>query len=149
MDIHIPKNSETGGQNNQNWNVVNNTSSMTQREQLRLFEEYLSAISKKTKELDEKIQDFTLFKNQTEDKVRETLKVTNNTNSLVYFGFFALVFVVLGIAYGYWQFIFTSSKNEDYRYGISEKINSQKQEIENLKNCLSFSKWLNPKCLQN
>ncbi len=149
MEINIPKNSETGGHPKNSWETVNHPSFMTQKEQIHLFGEYFSALSKKTKEIDEKIISFNLFKQETENKVTETLKTIKDTHALVFFGFFALVFVILGIAYGYWQFVFTSSKNEDYRYGLSDKINTQEKEIQSLKNCLAISKWLNPKCLGN
>lgn len=147
MDIFIPKNSDTGGKNTESWDTKDYLSGGTQKEQLKTMVEYFSALSKKTKELDDSIIAFSLFEKETKETVKKILSTTNNTQSLVFFGFSALVFVVIGIAYGYWEFVSSSTKNDDYKYNILNKIETQGYKIESLKECLLISKWLNPKCL--
>jgi len=154
LEIFLPKIS-TGGDEKKDkaeWEAIAHSSSATQREQINLFEIYLSKLSAKTKEIDDKVQEIENLKiniNKVKDEANDSLKTTRNTQGLVFFGFFALVFVVIGIGYGYWQFIFTASKNEDYKYGLSEKINNNQNEMKNLKFCLGNNKWLNPKCFEN
>lgn len=86
--------------------------------------------------------------NKQKKEVKETFDIAKDTRSLVVFGFFALLIVVIGIAYGYWQFIYTASRNDDYRYKVSEKIfqnSSDISEVKNglkeLKNCLRLGGW--------
>src|SRR3989344_2017849 len=88
-----------------------------------------------------------LIKKLTND-VKESLELSKNTFSLVIFGFFALLVIVIGVAFGYWEFVYTASKNEDYRYNISEKINKNtydivdiKRDLDNFKNCLKSGGW--------
>lgn len=153
MEIFLPK-SDTGGdeKTKQEWEAIAHSSTATQKEQINAFEVYLSKLSKKTKEIDDKIQEIENVKIDIQ-KIRkgadDSLKITRDTRGLVFFGFLALVLVVIGIAFGYWQFIFTASKNEDYKYGLSEKINNNLNEIKKLKLCLDSNKWLNPKCLED
>lgn len=54
-----------------------------------------------------------------------------------------LMFMLASLIYGYWQFVYDSSRNDDYRYGLSQSINDQKTQIELLQNELSSLK----KCL--
>ena len=82
------------------------------------------------------------------DKAEYSLKLSKDAIDLVIIGFIALVIVVIGIGYGFWQFIYTASKNDDYRYNISEKINRNTQDIydikkaeDNFKNCLKNGGW--------
>jgi len=154
MEIFLPKTSTGGGEKKDGaeWEAIAHSSSATQKEQINSFQIYLSKLSAKTKEIDGKVQEIENLKvdiGKIKKEADYSLKITGDTRGLVFFGFFALVFVVIGIAYGYWQFVFTASKNEDYRYGLSEKINNTEDQIKTLKLCLNSSKWLNPKCFEN
>jgi len=157
MSIFLPKpntDDQTGGPKTE-WESVEHIST-TQRKDIIAFETYISKLSERLKKIDidtsNSERKYFLMEERV-DKIGKTVEKTEKTSdkiiNLVFFGFFALVFVVLGIGYGYWQFIFTASKNEDYKYGLSEKINNNQNEIKNLKFCLGNNKWLNPKCFEN
>lgn len=149
-EIHLP-NSDTGGKNTlDTWGVVSD-SAKTQKQAIENFQEYLSRLSKKTKEIDEKVQEIDQLKEEIikiKQEAGDSLKITHDTRGLVFFGWFALVFVVIGIAFGYWMFVKDSVKNDDLKFGITQKISEQEKELEKLKVCLLGSKWLNPKCLE-
>lgn len=154
MEILLPK-SNTGGDESKDqteWEAIGHSSSATQKEQIKLFGDYLSKLSAKTKYLDEKVQEIESLKKDIEKikgEANDSLNITRDTRGLAFFGFFALLLVVIGIAYGYWEFISTSSKNDDYRFSLSERLNNNENQIKLLKECLDISKWLNPKCLEN
>lgn len=154
MKIFLPK-SSTGGDENKDkteWEAIGHSSSATQKEQIKLFESYLSKLSTKTKEIDDKVQEIESLKKDIKDiknEANDSLNITRDTRGLAFFGFFALLLVVIGIAYGYWEFIFTSAKNDDYKFSLSERLNNNENQIKNLKLCLDSSKWLNPKCFTN
>lgn len=89
-----------------------------------------------------------------QEKAEYSLKLSKDAVNLVVVGFIALVIVVMGIGYGYWQFIYDNSRNEDYRYNVQEKLNKNTNDFDNLKkdfnsfkNCLKSGGWngcLNP-----
>lgn len=150
MEIFLPKSDATDqtGDPKSEWESVEHASK-TQREAIFSFETYISKLSERLREIHIKTSETEKRYSLVEEKVNKTDKTSDRIMSLVIFGFFALLIVVIGIAYGYWQFIFTASKNEDYKYGLSEKINNNLNEIKNLKLCLDSNKWLNPKCFEN
>lgn len=91
-----------------------------------------------------------------QDELRELKKVVTKADevsktafSLVTIGWFALLLVVIGLAFSYAEFIYSGNKNDDYKHNLSEKVTNTQNEIKNLKICLNISKWLNPKCLEN
>jgi hypothetical protein len=142
MEIYLPE-SGTGG-NEKDWQPHTHIFSATQKQQINTLVEYQAILSKKLKEIDEKVVELYLLKEDilnSKKDAESTLKKTKNTEALVIFGFFALLLVVIGIGYGYWQFVFDSSKNDDYRYGLSDKIKDQSNEFKDLKECLKLGGW--------
>ncbi len=142
MDILLPK-SSTGG-NEDNWQTVEHSFTTTQKEQIKSYAEYISLLGTKTREIEGKVAEIYLLKDdilKSKKDAQEALDKIKDTHALVIFGFFALLLVVIGICYGYWQFVFDSSRNEDYRYGVMQKINDQNKDLENLKKCLKGGGW--------
>lgn len=74
---------------------------------------------------------------KTEKQAKESLDTAKETKTLVWLGFIAILVVVIGIAFGYWQFIYTASNNEDYRYGLMEQLKFQKIQINELNSSIS------------
>jgi hypothetical protein len=64
--------------------------------------------------------------------LQTAVKKIEYIDHLTHYGFVALILVVAGLVFGYWQFVFDSVRKDDYKYGFTEKINSQNQEIINL-----------------
>ena len=148
MEIFLPKenkDSETGGP--KEWEAISHTSS-TQKEAIASFEKYISKLSERLKEVDKDVSEKEKRNTLLEEKMKEIEKVSGWTFNLVVAGWLGLLFVVIGIIFGYYQFIKDSVKNDDLKFGITQKINEQEKELEKLKICLSASKWLNPKCLE-
>ena len=82
------------------------------------------------------------------EEVKEAIYIARESRSYVFYGFVALLIFVIGIAIGYWQFIYTASKNDDYRYNMSEKIfkntadiSKAMNDLKELKNCLILGGW--------
>lgn len=84
-----------------------------------------------------------------EKNAERAVKNSENTQNFVVYGFIALIFMVISLVFSYIEFVYSGSKNEDYKYGLSEKINNNLNEIKKLKLCLDSNKWLNPKCLED
>lgn len=84
-----------------------------------------------------------------EKNAERAVKKSENAQNFVVYGFIALIFVVAGLVFSYIEFVYSGSKNDDYKYNLSEKINNNLNEIKNLKLCLDSNKWLNPKCFEN
>jgi len=146
MKILLPKSSNTG-----KWEEISHSSSGTQKEQLHLYGTYLSKLSIKNQEIEEKVEEISVLKDEilkTKKDAADSLRITRDTRGLVYFGFFALIFVVIGIAFGYFEFVSTSALNNTDKSDLSKQFAKNQMEIINLKSCLDISRWLNPKCLQ-
>ncbi|MEI6352502.1 MAG: hypothetical protein WCO35_01020 [Candidatus Nomurabacteria bacterium] len=80
-------------------------------------------------------------------------KISKDAYNLTLFGFLVLLVMVAGLILSGYSIVQQSSHNEnDYNNKIFEydsKISKNENDIKNLKICLSISKWLNPKCLDN
>lgn len=76
---------------------------------------------------------------------KESLEVNRDTRALTFFGFFALVIVVIGIAFGYWQFISMANQNNtnvnDQLIKNTYDISGIKKDLNNLKICLKSGGW--------
>jgi hypothetical protein len=146
MEIYLPKSntdsSQTGGSSK--WEATER-GSQTQRQALVTFEMYLSKLSAKTKEIDEKVQEIENIKT----KANNLLKRVKSMEYLLIFGFLVLSVMVAGVVISYVEFVYSGSKNDDYKYNLSEKVNNNNNSIKMLKNCLDSNRWLNPKCLEN
>lgn len=150
MDIFLPKenNDSKTGEPSKDWEAIAHTSP-THKKAIASFEKYISILSERLKDIDIKTSDADRRRSLLEEKINKIEYISEKTINLVYFGFFALLIVVIGIGYGYWQFIKDSVRNDDLKYGISERIIDQENEVKMLKLCLSSNKWLNPKCFDN
>ncbi len=69
---------------------------------------------------------------KTKNDAEKALKEVEIARALVAFGFFVMFLMVVGLVVGYWRYVSDSVRKDDYKYGISERINGQKQEIINL-----------------
>lgn len=94
--------------------------------------------------LNKKVKDFDNLKIEASRAVAKS----ERTESLLIYGFIFLVITVSAMAFSYIEFVYSGSKNDDYKYNISEKLNSTKNEIDFLKICLASNKWLNPDCFK-
>ncbi len=113
-------------------------------------------VSIKLVTIEKEIRNIGELKEDAEKAVRKSEK----TENLVLFGFFVLLVMVAGLVIAYTQFVYSGSKNDDYRYELSQridgqqyellqKISNQQNDIKILKLCLVSNKWLNPKCFEN
>lgn len=128
MEFHVPQNSSTAsdGDSLDEWEQVEyDSKNKSQKKQLNTFAQILADISKKTKEIDEKVAVVEGIRAQ----AVKTLKEIEDTKSLVYFGFFALLLVVIGIAFGYWNSLSQGIANNDNVFHLMEKINENENEI--------------------
>ena len=145
MEIYSPKNSETGGEVSvDNWETVHiDENSLTKKNALSTFQQYFelfSDLSLRTKEIGFKLTKDSKRIDLAEKKTNRILKETNRVATLVYVGFIALLIVVIGIAFGYWEFIYTSNIN-NYRPNVLEKIDKNTSDLEKLKTCLKEGGW--------
>ena len=141
------ENSETGSPEH-GWEYVQEIPK-TQREAIVALESHLSRISEKTKSSDLRLSEYLKIASSAEQKVKETLEEVEKTKSMVYLGFWALSIIVIGITFSYIEFVYSGSKNDDYKYNLSEKVNNNESEIKILKMCLASNQWFNPKCFAN
>lgn len=111
-----------------------NFKSATQKELVGIYGKHLESLSERTKEIDGKIFTEEKRSDDLKKEITKTSKDNKRIETLVYVGFLALLFVVIGVVAGYWVYVFESVQKDDYKYGFSEKINSQNQEIINLQN---------------
>ena len=58
-----------------------------------------------------------------EKKCRKSSKNSENAHNLVVYGFIVLIFVVVGLVFSSIEFVYSGSKNDDYKYNLSEKSN--------------------------
>ncbi len=90
---------------------------------------------------------------KTVDKLSQSLLEQNTElkqqKNIIYLGFIVIIFMVVGIVFSYIEFVYSGSRNDDYKYNLSEKVFNQETNIKILKNCLNISKWLNPKCFED
>lgn len=141
MEFHVPK-SSTGGKEDTSWETVPYSNTETQKKQLRSISVVLAALSENAKKLDGDRLVSLELKKEVEKltvDVKRALDVNEKTQSLVYYGFIALTFVVAGLAFGYVHFI-TSIQSEEERFEIIDRIHSQdinivklESEVEKLK----------------
>ena len=71
--------------------------------------------------------------NETKNKAKQVLDEVKDMKALMMFGLFIMLLMVVGLVFGYWQYIYDSVRRDDYKYGFFEKINNQNQEILKLK----------------
>lgn len=141
MAIFLPKSdtdaSKTGGSE---WETIEHTS-QTQREAIVAFETYLSKLSEKIKNIDKDVSDYKKIASSINEDVEKTKTVSEKTRDLVIFGFFVLLLMVIAIIFSYIEFIYSGSKNDDYKYNLSQQVNNQENEIDMLKLCLKAGGW--------
>ena|SRR3989344_9207953 len=144
MEILLPTTITGGGEKDKTeWEAIAHSSSATQREQISLYATYLSKLSAKTKELDDKVRGIDEVKNE----ARKTLDKLNNVQSLVFYGFIIMVFMLAALIFGYIEFVYSGSKNSDYQYILLERAMKSENDLRIFKNCLNTSRWLNPICM--
>lgn len=159
MSLLIPNNSDTGGNIEERWTMMEISKSATQKELVEIYGKSLESLSERTKEIDGKILVEEKRFNDLKKEIDKAAKENNRIGTLVYVGFLALLFVVIGVVAGYWIYVFDSTRKDDYKYGFSEKMNSQNQEIINLQNgnkklleivdCQKFKKyWQYEECFK-
>ncbi|NTW75417.1 MAG: hypothetical protein HGB34_00735 [Candidatus Moranbacteria bacterium] len=112
-----PNNDSETGQP-QPWSPVEVDSNSTQKTLINISLQTLEVLSKKAQELEVKIsQD-----NEKLEKIRKSsiniAKENDRIASLVYVGFIALVVVVAGLVYGYFQYV--SADAIKYRYDVAK-----------------------------
>lgn len=86
---------------------------------------------------------------ESEKKLGKALGEHEKLKTLTYLGFLILLVMFLGLLLGYWQFMYTAGKNEDYRYDSIYNMESDRKleivklnnELENLKTCLKLDGW--------
>lgn len=146
MEIFLPK-TVTGGEEKDKteWEAIAHSSSATQRDQINLFASYFSILSAKTKEIDDKVREIDGVKNE----ASKTLERLNSVQGIVFYGFVVMVFMLAALIFAYIEFVYSGSKNDDYKYGLSERVINSENDIKSLKKCLSASRWLSPLCLDN
>lgn len=76
-------------------------------------------------------------------------KTIGRIETITYLGFFIIILMVFSMVASYIEFIYSSVRNDDYKYNLSTKVNDTDNQMKILKNCLNVSGWLNPKCLEN
>jgi len=83
------------------------------------------------------------------DDARDTRKTVTRMENITYLGFIVLIFMLMGLVFVYIEFVYSGSKNDDYKYDLSRKLSDSENEIKILKICLNTSGWLNPQCFKN
>lgn len=111
MEIYLPK-SETGtiDSSSVHWEEKAHASSESAKNQIIAFEEYFSKLSKKTKEIDGELNELKRAISISEENVKKTLKISEDTRALVIFGFFVFLLMVAGVIFDYWQFSYGAGR---------------------------------------
>lgn len=104
-------------------------------------------LQKKKSEMDKALEEFTKEKTTIttlKDDAKNILIKSENTQNLVFLGFVVLIAMFATLALAHLDLIRSGLEKD-------QEINSIKQEsdMKIFKNCLSISKWLNPKCFEN
>ncbi len=106
----------------------------------------LDALLNKAKEseagLQKRIKEFDKLEEKFKTKFTRVEELLDKTQNLVYLGFFVLIIMVATMLLTYVDFL---HKSDHMEYNLNETNTN----IKNLENCLSISKWLNPKCFTN
>lgn len=82
------------------------------------------------------------------DALDKLIIENKDTKSYTVYGFIALVFVVIAITFSYIEFVYSGSRNDDYKYNLTIDLMRERTDLDYLKNCLKSSGWLNPICLE-
>ncbi len=145
MEIFLPK-TDTGGadKDKEQWEAKI-LASTSEKEQIATLEEYLgyfSKLSKKTKEIDEELSRAKETIKTAERNAEKILKISEDTRSLVIFGFFVLLLMVAGMILAYWQFTYLDGKDTNKQI-MENKIQMMELEknSEIFKNCLKLGGW--------
>ncbi len=64
-----------------------------------------------------------------------------HTETITYFGFFIIVLMIVALVFSYIEFVYSGSKNDDYKYNISQQVSEQGAELKLLKECLKLGGW--------
>ena len=83
------------------------------------------------------------------EDAEKTKKMMGRIENITYLGFLIIILMVVSLVFSYIEFIYSGSKNDDYKYNLLEKVSENKNQIDNLKLCLDNSRWFNPKCFGN
>ena len=71
----------------------------------------------------------------------KTNRTIERIENITYLGLIIIIFMVLGLVFGYIEFVYSGSKNDDYKYNLSQQVNNQENEINMLKLCLKAGGW--------
>lgn len=103
-----------------------------------LNDETIKTINKLVEKAKEAEREINYLKRDAENAVRNSEKA----QSYVFFGFIALVFIVAGLVFAYWQF--TYSDNKDNQNQIMENkfdLENTGKDLNNFKSCLKSGGW--------
>lgn len=143
----LPQESSTG-ENEQGYKISEDFETKTQKQKISTLAELYSGLASKTASVGELM----LLKDEIieiKDEANKSLRIMERTRDLVFFGFFVLLVMVVTMLATYMEFVYSGSKNDDYKYSLSIKVSDIENQMKSLKECLDVSKWLNPKCFAN
>lgn len=75
------------------------------------------------------------------DEAVKTNRTVERIENITYLGLIIIIFMVFGLVFGYIEFVYSGSKNDDYKYNLSQQVNNQENEIDMLKLCLKAGGW--------
>ena len=81
--------------------------------------------------------------------LEELKKKIKDAQDLMHLVVIVLLVMVGAMVFSYIEFVYSGSRNDDYKYSLLEKVNNNENSLKMLKICLASSKWLNPKCFEN
>lgn len=83
--------------------------------------------------------------NKLEERVDKTFERLDqraeSMTNLVVFGFIVLLIMVAAILFSYVEFVYSGSKNDDYKYTLSERVSELQTKFDTLKACFKAGGW--------
>lgn len=137
-NIELPKDEgDTGTGTPTRWIKVDIEKFDTAKEQWEFSWKTVGLLSKELKKVDVNLKIAERKVKDAEKSAEKTLKIAEKTRDLVIIGFFVLLFMLAGLVFTYWQFMYTEAKN-NYNSNVQSQLELTKttDQLQALKNCL-------------
>ncbi|MDO8565820.1 MAG: hypothetical protein Q7S04_01370 [Candidatus Moranbacteria bacterium] len=153
MSLLIPNNSDTGGNVEERWAIMEISKSATQKELVEMYGKHLESLSERTKEIDGKILTAEKRFDDLKKEIDRAGKDNDRISGLVYVGFIALLIVVIGLAFGYVEYIYGGAILDSYRLDLGvktesnsfsiQKLNNKVEILDSISTCQKYKKYWN------